>query len=636
MYTKSNFGFSDDFLKSVAKVMSSNRNMTVAEIQEKVDSGRWSLDSALVEGKDVNYYDKQLNRRFSVYVTEAKGNDVDKDKEGTLDPVNKKALKKDFDDRKDKDIDNDGDTDDSDEYLHKRRKAISKAMKDEVLDEAQKLFMFKTKQEADKKAKEIKGKVIELGPKNFAVVTKDLTVIEEVDLDEDASVYKGFINLGGTKVKDDEKSILQHIKKTFPNVKKVKKDSQHGWIPVFEAKMPNGMLTQLKKAYEPMRDKKISMDNAKKLTAIMNKFGDDKDILIQLMKADIPFVSQGAVTRLISKHSMKGAELNKMMKEDEDLEEKEVNPERQREVIAKIEQQLATAKKMMKAASSDSASVKAMNNVTRLEKQLKYAKGQLNVTEGKKKSYKEEDDSTDKDDNMTDAQKNDMDGDGDKDKKKTKKKSDKDKVDIIDTDPEMKDDTMVQEARSSENRKMSSYEKEKLDDLKKKHEGGKMHRALRKNYGKKGDDIFYGKLTKMATGEYDGSDSKNEEFRLTVKDLNHLEELAMLGEGRPVKTDDADDGGSKNFIMQLRKAVSLRGQHTVVFDDGSKVKVDARKAQTFLDKFNSLNKPVEKETLMKSASKSPKHLDMALQGKVSKLSTGRRMPELPPLGSEKK
>jgi hypothetical protein len=45
-----------------------------------------------------------------------------------LDPVNKKALKKDFDDRKDKDIDNDGDVDDSDEYLHKRRQAISKAV----------------------------------------------------------------------------------------------------------------------------------------------------------------------------------------------------------------------------------------------------------------------------------------------------------------------------------------------------------------------------------------------------------------------------------------------------------------------------------------------------------------------------
>lgn len=53
--------------------------------------------------------------------------DEDDDKK-KMDPVNKKALKKDFDDRDDKDIDNDGDVDDSDEYLHKRRKAVGKAM----------------------------------------------------------------------------------------------------------------------------------------------------------------------------------------------------------------------------------------------------------------------------------------------------------------------------------------------------------------------------------------------------------------------------------------------------------------------------------------------------------------------------
>ena len=53
-------------------------------------------------------------------------------KEGKLDPVNKKAAAKDFDDRKDKDIDNDGDVDSSDKYLHKRRKAISKATKEAV------------------------------------------------------------------------------------------------------------------------------------------------------------------------------------------------------------------------------------------------------------------------------------------------------------------------------------------------------------------------------------------------------------------------------------------------------------------------------------------------------------------------
>ena len=37
----------------------------------------------------------------------------------------------DFEDREDKDIDNDGDTDDSDEYLHKKRQAITKAVKKE-------------------------------------------------------------------------------------------------------------------------------------------------------------------------------------------------------------------------------------------------------------------------------------------------------------------------------------------------------------------------------------------------------------------------------------------------------------------------------------------------------------------------
>ena len=51
-----------------------------------------------------------------------------------LDKVNPDAVKKKFDDRKDKDIDNDGDTDSTDKYLHKRRAAISKAMKEDLND----------------------------------------------------------------------------------------------------------------------------------------------------------------------------------------------------------------------------------------------------------------------------------------------------------------------------------------------------------------------------------------------------------------------------------------------------------------------------------------------------------------------
>ena len=57
-------------------------------------------------------------------------NDKSDDGEG-LDKVQPKAVKKKFADRKDKDIDNDGDVDSSDKYLHKRRKAISKAIKKE-------------------------------------------------------------------------------------------------------------------------------------------------------------------------------------------------------------------------------------------------------------------------------------------------------------------------------------------------------------------------------------------------------------------------------------------------------------------------------------------------------------------------
>ena len=59
-----------------------------------------------------------------------------KKNEDKLDPVNKDAVKKDFDDRKDKDIDNDGDVDSTDKYLHKRRKAVSKAIAKEGLEDS--------------------------------------------------------------------------------------------------------------------------------------------------------------------------------------------------------------------------------------------------------------------------------------------------------------------------------------------------------------------------------------------------------------------------------------------------------------------------------------------------------------------
>ena len=91
--------------------------------------------------------------------------------------------------------------------------------------------------------------------------------------------------------------------------------SEH--VELDEAKMSAAQIAKLKKAYEPMRGKKISMASGQKLSSIMDKVDDDKQALIQLVKADIPFVSQLAVTRLITKHGMKGAEIRKMQEEVE-------------------------------------------------------------------------------------------------------------------------------------------------------------------------------------------------------------------------------------------------------------------------------------------------------------------------------
>ena len=83
--------------------------------------------------------------------------------EEKLDPVNKKALKKDFDDRKDKDIDNDGDVDSSDKYLAKRRKAVSKAMKGEEVKYPHKMYDPKTGKEVTAKTPEDHEKYAKMG-----------------------------------------------------------------------------------------------------------------------------------------------------------------------------------------------------------------------------------------------------------------------------------------------------------------------------------------------------------------------------------------------------------------------------------------------------------------------------------------
>ena len=113
-----------------AKPSMGNLDLSKASVtridEEKVEENTMTLEEAVM---------------LSVFgeakkVKEDNTNDKSDDGEG-MDKVQPKALKKKFNDRKDKDIDNDGDTDDSDEYLHKKRQAVSKAI-DKDDDEAPK------------------------------------------------------------------------------------------------------------------------------------------------------------------------------------------------------------------------------------------------------------------------------------------------------------------------------------------------------------------------------------------------------------------------------------------------------------------------------------------------------------------
>ena len=127
-----------------------------------------------------------------------------------LDPVNKDAVKKKFADRKDKDIDNDGDVDSSDKFLHKRRKAISKSMKEDL------------GKEDEKSVKDvIKGlkKATQLHGKQAASLSKALKNEAAVNVDDKGEIINkkkhdayGNPKTGEAKPVDPEPKIGQVIK----------------------------------------------------------------------------------------------------------------------------------------------------------------------------------------------------------------------------------------------------------------------------------------------------------------------------------------------------------------------------------------------------------------------------------------
>ena len=527
----------------------------------------------------------------------------EKKKEEELDPVNKQAVKKKFDDRKDKDIDNDGDVDSTDKYLHKRRKAISKALNE----------------------KEPKKKI-------------NASHCEEVELDEN---YR--------------KAALKGIGAETPSTIKV--GTGVDYYSPKDGSKHMGKITRMDKNGYEVKDEK---------TGKTFKF------------------------KYYSKDAMKEETF------DEQLAKIKGGSPADAGRRAAVEDDIARAKK-----AGDKKLVKKLEEADE-------------DGDGEKK---------------TAAQKTDMDGDGEKDtgeKKKKKKKDEKGekedeaKPDKIDTEPEMDNvKTMMSE------REMSEKEKAKLDKLKKKYEGGEMHKSMKAKYGDKADEVFYGKLTKMAMGEgidfnddaeyleekqidalkkksektgipygilkqvynrgmaawrtghrpgttpqqwafarvnsfatkskgtWGGADKdlaakargsmKKEEVELDedkkelAKISKELEGASKMHKGQSVRIKkildkgdmkEAKDGEEKdtNLIMQLRKAVSLRG-NTVNFANGPE-KVPANVANAFLMKYAKMKRPAEKDMMTKSGGKSLNHLKLAIKGKFEKPSNPLDLPKM--------
>ena len=78
-------------------------------------------------------------------------------------------------------------------------------------------------------------------------------------------------------------------------------------------------------------------------------------------------------------------------------------------------------------------------------------------------------------------------------------------------------------------------------------------------------------------------------------------------------SDEDIKAASKHIMMQMRKAISLKGTFKVEFGDKKKVKIPANIAQAVLQKYNSLKRPAEKEKFQTKVAKSHRDMLMVLK-----------------------
>ena len=436
-----------------------------------------------------------------------------------------------------------------------------------------------------------------------------------------------------------------------------------------EASMKPAQIAQLKKAYEPMRDKKISVSNANKLSALMDKFADNKDVLIQLVKADIPFVSTAAVTRLISKHGMKGAEINKFKKEEMEFwaeldegKEKDarqlVDPKKEVMVVKKnnvividkkdedkylkqgwslAEETELDEKTKWKMGDGRPRGAAYIENerfwdldIDALKYIMKDANTAMKANPTGRKAGKYADEVNDAHTVIGWRKKNGIKEESELDEMNPRDKILQKTVDHLQAlikGSNLPDDNAAYSAArdyvGAGNLKTVADIVKKLDTEPKE----AIINAVAKGMGKKeAEKIFKVKILRVEeTESYEfGTDEYRKHTQeVTPGEPKEVDEASARADAKKAMrqdkkvdpadvdddaTDDDVKAASKNIIMQMRKTVSLRGNFKVEFGDKKKMKIPVKVAQAVQDKYNSIKKPADKEKFQAQVAKSYKDM----------------------------
>lgn len=592
MFTSKSFGFSDDFIASVKKVMTNSRQMSKEQIDENVKSGLWEVEA--INENIVSIRESNSNIRYNVTVLDEAGSGsysaASKKAEASRQRAIRKAKKwmkrtgkdavaaaREFDisvadlnetkldpvGKADADINNDGKVNKSDKYLKNRRKAISKAIKEANETEAEKKDMDGDgEKDKKKKGKKEKCDTVDTKPNDDSEKTMAQTN-ESVELDEQfgtnlvesmrlvlANSFAFYLKAHGYHWNVEGSNFAEYHKFLGDLYEEVHDavDGLAELIRTLDVYAPSNLQEFLMLSTIPL-DESVTSSS----TMMMNLYRDNKIVLESLNNAfrlsdmDNKMGVNNFLQDRIDVHEKHGWMLRSFIRGG--LNESVDYDDSVQVVVDIQERELSTSEK------AKLSSLKKKHEGGGMQKSMRYQYGK------------------DKGDQVFYGKLTQM----------------------------AKEELELDEAPAAV---MKPYDSDKDARLLNRY-------SLKRKMGKKLSSSQQ-KLEKNAKSRMELRGPRNEELELDEA------EAVKRGRGRPRKdaaADETTDSGDRHIVAQMRKAVSLNGHH-VVFNNGEKKHISRDTAQGFLNKYHGLDKQIHKEVLAKSAIKSHDHFKNAMKGKV--------------------